>query len=98
MQDLIPPTVADQIRLWQLERDRFTFTAAVAYSQFDGIDDYQDVLAYAVENGSALRCAFDASAECLRWSSDDARMIVVDESKHDDVKAYFKRRKKERNH
>lgn len=30
----LPPTVVDQIRLWENERNRFTFTDGVLYSQF----------------------------------------------------------------
>ena len=30
----IPPTITDQIRLWEQERDRFTFTEGVLYNQF----------------------------------------------------------------
>jgi len=31
---VIPATVTDQIRLWELERDRFRFADGVLYSQF----------------------------------------------------------------
>lgn len=30
----LPPTVVDQIKLWELERNRLTFTEGVLYSQF----------------------------------------------------------------
>ena len=31
---VIPPTITDQVRLWELERDRLTFTEGVLYNQF----------------------------------------------------------------
>jgi len=31
---VIPATVTDQMRLWELERDRFRFADGVLYSQF----------------------------------------------------------------
>jgi len=31
---VIPSTVTDQVRLWELERDRFRFADGVLYSQF----------------------------------------------------------------
>ena len=31
---VIPPTVIDQIALWEAERNRFTFTDGVLYNQF----------------------------------------------------------------
>lgn len=30
----LPPTVVDQIKLWELERNRLTYTEGVLYSQF----------------------------------------------------------------
>ena len=30
----IPPTITDQIRLWEQVRDRFSFTEGVLYNQF----------------------------------------------------------------
>lgn len=31
---ILPPTIIDQIRLWEIERNRFTFTEGVLYNQF----------------------------------------------------------------
>lgn len=31
---VLPPTVVDQIRLWESERNRFTYTEGVVYNQF----------------------------------------------------------------
>lgn len=31
---VLPPTVVDQIKLWETERNRFTYTEGVVYNQF----------------------------------------------------------------
>lgn len=44
---VLPPTIIDQIRLWEIERDRFTFTEGVLYNQFMSYNDYQMLRDYA---------------------------------------------------
>lgn len=43
----IPPTITDQIKLWELERDRFTFKDGVLYSQFLSQNDFELLRNYA---------------------------------------------------
>lgn len=43
----IPPTVMDQIRLWEIERDRFVFKDGVLYSQFLSQSDFELLRNYA---------------------------------------------------
>jgi hypothetical protein len=50
-ESLLPPTVADQIRLWEQERDRFVFTEGVLYNQFLSQADYETVKNYADQLG-----------------------------------------------
>jgi len=38
---VIPATVTDQVRLWELERDRFRFADGVLYSQFLSQKDFE---------------------------------------------------------
>ncbi|KAI4818148.1 hypothetical protein KUCAC02_011508 [Chaenocephalus aceratus] len=38
---VLPPTITDQIRLWELERDRLTFTEGVLYNQFLSQVDFE---------------------------------------------------------
>lgn len=33
-QNLLPPTVVDQIKLWEMERNRLIYQEGVLYSQF----------------------------------------------------------------
>ena len=74
----IPPTITDQIRLWEQERDRFTFTEGVLYNQFLSQTDYETVRNYADELG------------CVVWNSDPKRTLVVTKDGHDDVKRYWR--------
>lgn len=38
---VLPPTIIDQIRLWEIERDRFQFTDGVLYSQFISQNEFE---------------------------------------------------------
>lgn len=44
---VIPPTITDQIRLWELERSRLTFTEGVMYNQFLSQADFEVLRDYA---------------------------------------------------
>ncbi|KAL4218851.1 General transcription factor IIH subunit 4 [Mactra antiquata] len=43
----LPPTIIDQLRLWELERDRFKFNDGVLYSQFLSQGDFEKLRDYA---------------------------------------------------
>jgi transcription initiation factor TFIIH subunit 4 len=47
---IIPSTVVDQIKLWEMERDRLQFTDGVLYSQFMSLSDYELLKKYAEVN------------------------------------------------
>jgi len=51
-QSQMPPTVSDQIRLWEQERDKFIFTEGVLYNQFLSQADYEMVRSYAEQSGA----------------------------------------------
>ena len=44
---MLPPTIIDQVRLWELERDRFKFNDGVLYSQFLSQGDFVKLRDYA---------------------------------------------------
>ncbi|VDP88269.1 unnamed protein product [Echinostoma caproni] len=44
---ILPPTLVDQIRLWELERDRFVFQEGCLYEQFSKSTDFEMVRDYA---------------------------------------------------
>lgn len=47
----IPPTIVDQIKLWENERNRFVFNEGVLYSQFHSQTDFETLRDYAVTLG-----------------------------------------------
>lgn len=44
---VLPPTIIDQIRLWEIERNRFEFTDGVLYNQFQSDNAYEVLRDYA---------------------------------------------------
>ena len=47
----LPPTVVDQIKLWENERNRFTFNEGVLYSGFNSQADFEAMRNHAVSAG-----------------------------------------------
>ena len=47
----LPPTVVDQIKLWENERNKFQFTDSVLYSQFNSQIDFEALRDYALSTG-----------------------------------------------
>nr|CAG4640791.1 EOG090X04KD [Eulimnadia texana] len=78
---VLPPTVADQIKLWELERDRFTFSEGVLYNQFLSQADFEVLKNYAKE------------LDVLVWHNPNKRTMVVTKEGHEDVKKFWKRHK-----
>jgi transcription initiation factor TFIIH subunit 4 len=76
---VLPPTVVDQIKLWENERNRFTFKEGVVYNQFLSEQDFMTLRDYA------------SSIDVLLWQSDRTRTMVVTKTGHDDVKKFWKR-------
>lgn len=75
----LPPTVVDQIKLWELERNRFTYTEGVVYNQFLSQADFVTLRDYAL------------SISVLVWQNERTRTMVVIKNGHDDVKKFWKR-------
>lgn len=76
---VLPPTVVDQIKLWENERNRFSFIEGVVYNQFLSEADFITLRDYA------------SSIEVLLWQSERTRTMVVTKNGHDDVKKFWKR-------
>ncbi|KAJ0422574.1 transcription factor Tfb2-domain-containing protein [Aspergillus carlsbadensis] len=76
---VLPPTVVDQIRLWQLERDRVKATAGFLFKDFVSLAEYEAPCRYADEIG------------VLIWKSDRKRMFFV--IRHEQVAAFLRSRK-----
>ncbi|XP_067643795.1 general transcription factor IIH subunit 4 [Eurosta solidaginis] len=75
----LPPTVVDQIKLWELERNRFTYTEGVVYNQFLSQADFVTLRDYA------------QSINVLVHMNERTRTMVVTKNGHDDVKRFWKR-------
>ncbi|KPP68938.1 general transcription factor IIH subunit 4-like [Scleropages formosus] len=78
---VLPPTITDQIRLWELERDRLSFTEGVLYNQFLSQADFEVLRDRAQELG------------VLVWQNAPHRVMVVTPHGHSEVKRFWKRQK-----
>uniref|UniRef100_A0A665VAJ5 General transcription factor IIH subunit 4 n=1 Tax=Echeneis naucrates TaxID=173247 RepID=A0A665VAJ5_ECHNA len=78
---VLPPTITDQIRLWELERDRLQFTEGVLYNQFLSQADFEVLRDRAQGLG------------CLVWQDVPRRVMVVTPQGHSEVKRFWKRQK-----
>lgn len=77
---VLPPTVVDQIRLWQLENERMRTSAGFLFKDFDSAEEYVALSGYAEEIG------------VLVWRNDRKRMFYA--SKFEQLRDYLKSRKK----
>lgn len=48
---LLPPTVVDQIRLWELEKNRLKATTGYLFRDFYKVEEYQEAVKYARDTG-----------------------------------------------
>ncbi|KAK6582433.1 hypothetical protein PZA11_004841 [Diplocarpon coronariae] len=76
---VLPPTVVDQIRLWQIENERMKATAGFLFKDFESQTEYLACVKYADENG------------VLVWKNDMKRFFFV--TRHEQLAAYIKSRK-----
>lgn len=74
----VPVNIADQIRLWEDERQRLTFYDAAVYSSFHTEKEYFSLKEYVTSHGIML------------WCDDVQRLMVVTEKGHESVKAWWK--------
>ncbi|XP_074827402.1 general transcription factor IIH subunit 4 isoform X2 [Natator depressus] len=78
---VLPPTITDQIRLWELERDRLRFSEGVLYNQFLSQVDFELLRNHARDLG------------VLVFENPAKRLMVVTPAGHSDVKRFWKRQK-----
>ena len=72
----LPPTVVDQIRLWQLEGDRMKATTGFLFKEFLNHQQYKDCLDYADTIG------------VLIWKNDAKRCFFV--TRHEQIAAFLR--------
>uniref|UniRef100_A0A9R1SIJ1 General transcription factor IIH subunit 4 n=2 Tax=Cyprinus carpio TaxID=7962 RepID=A0A9R1SIJ1_CYPCA len=78
---ILPPTIKDQIMLWELEKDRLQFTEGVLYNQFLSQADFEVLRDRAQGLG------------VLVWQNPAHRVMVVTPHGHSEVKRFWKRQK-----
>ncbi|KAI9351737.1 transcription factor Tfb2-domain-containing protein [Zopfochytrium polystomum] len=78
---ILPETVVDQIRLWELERNRVKALPGYLWKDFGKVAAYKDVLNYAMSLGY------------VTWYSDERKMFVVSGEGQQRVKDYYAKRK-----
>ncbi|CAM1502419.1 Fc.00g044030.m01.CDS01 [Cosmosporella sp. VM-42] len=77
---VLPPTVVDQIRLWQLENERMKTTSGFLFVDFEDHKEYMAVAGFAEEVG------------VLVWRNDVKGMFFA--SKYEQIRDYLRIRKK----
>ncbi|KAF4306407.1 Transcription factor Tfb2 [Botryosphaeria dothidea] len=77
---VLPPTVVDQIRLWQIEGDRMKSTEGFLFKDFRDWDEYQDLKKYADSIG------------VLVWSNDQRGLMFL--TRVEQISQYIKNRGK----
>uniref|UniRef100_A0A6A7FVE9 General transcription factor IIH subunit 4 n=1 Tax=Hirondellea gigas TaxID=1518452 RepID=A0A6A7FVE9_9CRUS len=75
---VVPKTLADQIQLWELERERLEYTEGVLYKDFILQQDY------------ALLANFAKSRGVLVYADSKSRTLVVSKKGHTAVKNFWK--------
>ncbi|KAH8598907.1 transcription factor Tfb2-domain-containing protein [Bisporella sp. PMI_857] len=76
---VLPPTVVDQIRLWQIENERMVTTPGFLFKDFENQKEYEACAKYAGEIG------------VLSWKSDAKRIFFV--NRMEQMRDYIKARK-----
>ncbi|KAI4255396.1 MAG: hypothetical protein LQ352_002598 [Teloschistes flavicans] len=79
---ILPPTVVDQIRLWQIEGERMKTTVGFLFKDFASEKEYLDPCEYARDIG------------VLVWRNDKSRMFFV--TRHEQIAAYLKNQRERR--
>jgi len=77
---LIPVTVQDQIRLWELERNRLKSQEGYLYTSFASQADYDLVLRYAKQLGVVL------------WENTQKRCFFASLEGHSNIRGFIERR------
>lgn len=79
---VLPPTVVDQIRLWQLENERMKTSKGFLFKDFDTQQEYEQVARYAEEIG------------VLMWKSDVKQSFFA--SRYEQLRDFLKQQKNRR--
>lgn len=92
----LPPTVVDQIKLWEIERNRLVYSEGVLYSQFlsqvlhKKIECWHKFIIFFQVDFNILK-EYAQSNGHLIWCNKEKRTLIINKSAHDDVKKFWKR-------
>eukprot|EP01119_Soliformovum_irregulare_P021085 TRINITY_DN6957_c0_g1_i1.p1 TRINITY_DN6957_c0_g1~~TRINITY_DN6957_c0_g1_i1.p1 ORF type:complete len:441 (+),score=73.77 TRINITY_DN6957_c0_g1_i1:121-1443(+) len=76
----MPETVTDQIRLWEQERNRVSYSQGVLYDSFPNADAFNRIVQYAKDTG------------CFIWANFEIQKLMVTDSGHEQVlRAWIKK-------
>ena len=78
---ILPVTVVDQIRLWELERNRLRSFKGYLYQMFSRDEEYEQIKKYAADFGYLI------------WENDKKRMLFVSRDGHEHIKTFIKQQK-----
>ena len=79
----MPPTVVDQINLWEMERNRLRMTKGYLYKEFDSEEDFDAALRHARE------------LDILLWHTKGAQSqpaLVIDAEGHQLLRTFVRNR------
>ncbi|CAG8433210.1 522_t:CDS:10 [Ambispora gerdemannii] len=79
---VLPLTVIDQIRLWEMERNRLQDTDAFLYTEFKSDRDFNSILEHAYKLGIII------------WANPTRRVFAVTEDGHPQIREFIKKRMK----
>ncbi|KAK9330168.1 transcription factor Tfb2-domain-containing protein [Lipomyces starkeyi] len=77
---LLPPTVVDQIRLWQLEMERMKIVEGYLYSDFSSKNEYDIIAGYAHDLG------------VMAWEKPNKRMFFVTKEGNQQIVDFVRRK------
>ncbi|KAG0346220.1 RNA polymerase II transcription factor B 52 kDa subunit [Podila humilis] len=76
---ILPLTVVDQIRLWEIEKNRLKPSPSWLYSQFNRQQDFESTLEYATE------------LDLVLWSNQRRRLLCIKAEGHQTVGGYVRK-------
>lgn len=79
---VLPPTVVDQVRLWQIEGDRMKTTGGYLFESFENRDQYEDTAKFAETIGVMV------------WRNDTKRCFFA--TRHEQIGPFIIKRKKQK--
>ncbi|VDK85277.1 unnamed protein product [Dibothriocephalus latus] len=82
---ILPPTLIDQVRLWELERERLFAQEGCLYEQFAKNKDFEMVRDFAKVMFLEVE-----SQGFLLWECPDRRLMVVSKNGHEDVRKFWR--------